>query len=233
MDAPGSGTVTVASTELRDLAPEELALLSQEDIEREFTSDYRRRQFRCGRALVRLLLQQRTGAEAASHRIDVEEGGKPVCPDGPAISIAHTGASVVALVAGPGRAGVDIEHVDQERDVSGIARRFYSDEERHWIDAGSIDRFYMLWVLKEAFVKAHGRSIFGGLEKLRCTVEPPKIHARAEEGGFAGLGLYRNGDLLLALATTESPIGHASFRTWQPGAVALADTSRFEFLASA
>lgn len=232
MGKPGSSIVSVASTEIRDLAPSEMTLLAADDNERDFASDYRRRQFQCGRALVRLLLQQTTGQAAASHRIDIEDGGKPVCPDGPAISIAHTGSTVVALVADSGLAGIDIERVEEERDVSQIAQRFFSVEEQDWINAGSIARFYMLWVLKEAFVKAHGRSIFGGLEKLRCTVEPPRIQAEAKEGSFEGMSLYQDSDLFLAIATTTVPIHEARFQTWRPETVELADTSRYSLLAT-
>ena len=217
---------------LRGLSPEETTLLSDEDRDRSFASDHRRRQYQCGRALLRLLLQHVTGNDADSHCIEIEEGGKPFCAGGPAVSIAHTDTTVVALATHAGLAGIDVERVEEERDVSQIAQRFFSDEERGWISGGSVARFYMLWVLKEAFVKAHGRSIFGGLEKLRCTVEPPHIAARAEEGGYDSLSLYQDSDMFLGLATTQVPLGDTRFFCWPPGSLELADSSRYSFIAS-
>ena len=109
-----------------------------------------------------------------------------------------------------------MEGIDDSRDFSRIAERFFSDEERQWLEADTKARFHMLWVLKEAFVKAHGQSIFGGLEKLHCTVEPPSINATADEGSFRALSLYQDGDMYLALATTEAPLEDVGFFKWLP-----------------
>ena len=50
--------VVVGYTELRDLTQAELTLLPDDERNREFGSEHRRRQFHCGRALLRLLLQE-------------------------------------------------------------------------------------------------------------------------------------------------------------------------------
>ncbi len=224
--------MTVGYTKLRELTPSELALLPDAERNREFGSDSRRQQYYCGHALLRLMLQELTGNAAAEHGLTTEEGGKPIGPDGIAVSITHTGDSVACAVALAGQVGVDIEAIDERREVSQITERFFSSDEKHWLVAGPRARFYMLWVLKEAFVKAHGQSIFGGLEKLRCTVEPPAIKAEASEGGYADLSLYQHRDLMLAVATTEEPLNDVNFVQWPADTSVLQPGSDYSLLAT-
>lgn len=224
--------VVVGYTELRDLTQPELALLPDDERERDFGSDYRRRQFHCGRALLRLLLQEMTGEAPRSHKVSTEDGGKPFCVDGPAISITHTGDRVACTVAATGQVGIDLERVDEQREVSQILDRFFSSDEQAWVQEDLARRFFMLWVLKEAFVKAHGQSIFGGLEKLRCVVNQPEIEARAIEGRFEDLCIYRHDDVYLALATTAAPLDTVSFRHWVAGSDALHENGKYQFIAS-
>ena len=224
--------VVVGYTELRDLTEPELALIPDVERDRKFGSDYRKQQFQCGRALLRLLLQEITGRAADSHEVATEEGGKPYCVDGPAISITHTGDRVACTVAQGGQVGIDLERIDEQREVSEILGRFFSEDEQTWVKEDLASRFFMLWVLKEAFVKAHGQSIFGGLEKLRCVVDPPQIDAKAIEGGFEDLSVYRENDTDLALATTAAPLDTVTFKHWSAASSELHDNGQYRFIAS-
>ena len=40
----------------------------------------------------------------------------------------------------------------------------------------------MLWVLKEAYLKALGSGLAGGLSSLECRIEPPAVVARTADG---------------------------------------------------
>jgi phosphopantetheine--protein transferase-like protein len=224
--------VDVAYTDLRELTKPELSLLPTEERERLFGSDNRRRQFQCGRALLRLMLQRMTGRPAAEHPVTAEEGGKPLGPDGIAISITHTGEYVACCVGERGQIGIDLERIDVRREVSQITERFFSAEEAAWLESGHPDSFFMLWVLKEAFVKAHGQSIFGGLEKLHCVVRPPHIEAHAREAGFRDLSLYRRDDMFLAIATTEMPLDAIEFSRWRAGTLEFEMGDDFALIAS-
>lgn len=222
----------VGYTELRDLHDDELSLLPKDELQLEFGSPGRARQFRCGRALLRLLLQQATGKPAHSHEIRTEDGGKPFCTDGPGISLTHTSEIVAAAVVQHGLVGIDVESAGERHDIERIADRFFSEREKAWLDGHSPDGFFMLWVIKEAFVKAHGQSIFGGLEKLRCTVDPPRIEASATEGAFNSLSLYRRADMFLALATTEIELGDVPTWYWQPGSREFVPSDDFRLIAT-
>ena len=81
-------------------------------------------------------------------------------------------------------------------------------------------------------MKAHGQSIFGGLEKLRCVVEAPEIDAEATEGGFRDLNLYRRNDMFMALATTEASLDNVEFHYWPAGTDRLEQASDYTLVAS-
>jgi 4'-phosphopantetheinyl transferase len=220
----------VGYTDLRELTPTELGLLADEEKNREFGSVSRRQQFQCGRALARLLLHEVTGRAPNDHPFLAEKGGKPYIGGGPAFSITHSGQVAACAVAETGLVGIDIEYIDERRDSSRIVERFFSAEESSWLEANP-EGFYMLWVIKEAYVKAHGQSIFGGLEKLRCTLAPPAIKAQAMEGSFRDLSLYRRENSFLGLATTEQDLGDVRFVCWSPTTGKLESGDDYRFVA--
>jgi len=224
--------VIVGYTDLRELTQSDLALLPAAERDRDFGSGNRRNQFQCGHALLRLLLQKVTGKPAADHELTAEDGGKPIGPDGVAVSITHTGQRVACSVSDLGQVGIDLERIDERRETKQIIDRFFTEKEKAWLESGPLARFYMLWVLKEAFVKAHGQSIFGGLEKLHCVVEPPHIDAEATAGGFRDLSLYRRNEMFMALATTEASLARVEFRYWPAGTDRLEPASDYRLIAS-
>jgi len=178
------------------------------------------------------MLQDRTGEPAISHELTTTENGKPVCLDGPAISITHAGNRVACSVATDGDIGIDLEVIDERRDISRVAKKFFSDEESSWLDTQSKDRFFMLWVLKEAYVKAIGRSIFGGINRLRCTVEPPFIDTISVADRMRNLCLYATDDSLLALAATDDSLANVKFERWDPGFGGVTDSNEYRLLAT-
>ncbi len=223
--------VTVGHTNVHDLTPSEMALIPGAEREREFGSARRRQQYLCGRSLLRRMLQERTGKAAINHQLTTTETGKPVCIDGPAISVTHAGDRVACSVAEDGEIGIDLEVIGEHRDISKIARKFFSAEESGWLDSQPKDRFYMLWVLKEAYVKAAGRSIFGGINSLRCKVEPPHIDTLSMADKMRELRLYVADDSLLALATSEASLADVEFERWDPDAERLTSSSEYHLLA--
>lgn len=223
--------VTVGYTKIRDLTSAELSLVPNDEREREFGSSKRRQQFLCGRSLLRLMLQNRSGKPAAGHRLIAAKGGKPECVGGPAVSITHAGDSVACCIADAGEVGIDLEVIGERRDPIKIAAKFFSKEEADWLGTQPQDRFFMLWVLKEAYLKALGRSIFGGLNQFCCRVRPPVIETIRMSEHMRELCLYVMGDSILALATTEAALTAVTFGRWEPGAAELEASNDFHLLA--
>ncbi len=220
--------VRVGLTKLRALSPAELDLLSDEERGRQFGSPHRRSQYRCGRSLLRLLLSIRTGIPAPEQPIEVLRGGKPVCVGGPAVSITHADNLVACCISDAGQIGMDLQPTDARRPTRQIARCCFSDEEIEWLGGQGDDRFFMLWVLKEAYGKATGEGVCGGLKQLRCRVEPPRIQVTATQTGPRFFTLYHDGRNFLALAATGDPDRRRRDRILEagnPGTIALRTVS--------
>src|SRR5690349_10355191 len=192
------------------------ALLTEEDRERATATSrqQRRDQHLAGRALLRFALEHWTAAPAASHRFRVRESGKPECIGGPAISISHDGTSVACAIAQSGEIGVDVQHVEPRRRTADIARHYFSQAENAWLDTAPPDAFYMLWVLKEAYLKALGSGLAGGLRSLDCRIEPPAI--RIETAAPVALALYAVGSAYLGVAAFGHQHAEIRVERWQP-----------------
>lgn len=223
--------VTVGYTQLHELTSPELARLPSEERDREFASSKRRQEFLCGRSLLRRMLQDRTGAPAASHQLEISKDGKPECVDGPAISITHAGDRVACSIVDSGAIGIDLEVVAVRRDPMKLANKFFSAEESGWLSTQPVDRFFMLWVLKEAYVKAIGRSIFGGINRLRCRVLPPDIDVLGVDDRMRNLSLFAAEETFLAVATTRDSLSDVAISRWEFGADQFVTNDEFSLLA--
>lgn len=217
---------------VRDLSPQELALLPETERERRFGSERRRCEYRCGRVLLRLMLQEWTGVPAAAHRLQTTRKGKPWREGGLSLSISHSGGRVACAVTDRGEIGVDLEAPRAQRDLRRIARYVFSDEERAWYESRPDDHFYWLWVLKEAYVKALGESIFGGSNCLRCTLQPPDIRVLPDSGPLADLVLFAAGASYLAIVTTSASLRDLRLDNWLPGARSPEPDTDFRLIAT-
>jgi hypothetical protein len=97
-----------------------------------------------------------------------------VAPGGRARSLSHSGG-FAALAVGPAgsRLGVDLERVDRRRDPLRLARFAFDAREVAQLEALSgparEERFYTLWTLKEAAIKALGHPLLPGLRRCVFT----------------------------------------------------------------
>lgn len=213
----GAPLVLVAYTTLRELTPAELTLIPPGDLQHlaRIGNRRRRQEFLCGRALLRNTLESWTGEPAASHRLTKTDQGKPTCVDGPAISLTHSGNLVACAVTASGDIGIDLEVPKRNRRTTDIARSCFSGEESSWLATQPADRFHMLWVLKEACLKAIG---VGGLNRFRFEVLPPRIEVSIADDSIDSVGLYAMGEALLALATRHFSLQDVKFEYWDAGA---------------
>jgi len=82
-------------------------------------------------------------------------------------SASNSGA-LAAVATSPSRIGLDIEISRERPRWERIAARFFSEQEQRAL-AGSQARFLEFWTLKEAYLKAQGVGLVGGLGSLECT----------------------------------------------------------------
>ena len=82
----------------------------------------------------------------------------------------HSGERLLVALARDARIGADIEWLRPRPTAMTLARRFFTAAEAARLDALPHDEaelwFVRLWCAKEAVLKAHGRGIAFGLEKL-------------------------------------------------------------------
>jgi phosphopantetheinyl transferase len=131
-----------------------------------------------------------------------EPGGRPYFPD-PHIdfSISHSKNMVAAAVqiineqlsmsnvkplsVAPGRIGCDIQYVDPRKSCVEISRRvFHAGEQAYIENAGTeqVHNFYRIWVLKEAWLKLHGLSVFDMIKAPAFTIgdDPQTVTKKGE-----------------------------------------------------
>lgn len=201
--------------------PDEIvdSLVSAEDRQRVAVDMHARRrsEYLAGRALLRHALARYTGERADSLSIRVTADGKPECIGGPAISVSHSSDLVCCAIAERGSIGVDVEASRGRTAVTALAERYFTAAEAHWLDAEPEPRFRMLWVLKEAYLKALGIGLAGGIGTLECRIEPPRIETRVARGrDVPWLSLWAGADCHLAVATLGAPPVEVAIERWAP-----------------
>lgn len=204
-----AGAVRIYYADRRAFAAEAAAaLVTAEDRQRlsESMHPRRRAEFLAGRALLRAALARHTGRPATSFRIVTSDNGKPECVGGPSISVSHSGDLLVCALADVLAVGVDVETKTPRAPPTAIAERYYTAAEARWLAADPERRFRMLWVLKEAYLKALGVGLAGGLNALECRVEPPLLVAIASDGTTAPqLALLEGRDCHVGVAALGAP----------------------------
>ncbi|MBK9082849.1 MAG: 4'-phosphopantetheinyl transferase superfamily protein [Rhizobiales bacterium] len=136
------------------------ALSSQERTRADaYLAEAPRRLFVVAHALLRVALAR--GGAVAPQALPVETGaGAPPRCAGVSLSLSHTDGLVACALGPAGELGLDVETHDPEADVDALAEVVMSAAE---IDALRVfearerrARFYELWTLKEAYLKATG-----------------------------------------------------------------------------
>ena len=78
-------------------------------------------------------------------------------------NISHTDDIILIAISRIEKLGVDIENVSKKRNISQIAKNYFSSKEIEAFEELPIeeknDRFFALWTLKEAYVKACGKGL--------------------------------------------------------------------------
>ena len=136
------------------------------------------RDYAAAHALLRHALSATGGHPPAQWRFDKTAAGKPLLignsADRASFSLSHTRDMVACAVASGAAIGVDVECVDRTVDPEAIAARFFAPAETAQImtleGEARRNRFFDLWTLKEALVKALGLGMAVSLDSLAFTV---------------------------------------------------------------
>jgi 4'-phosphopantetheinyl transferase len=160
-----------------------------------FLDPARSRQFVGGRALLRQLLSRYLGVAPETIRLEAASGGKPrltgeLAASGLHFNLSHSrGLVAIALAAGR-RVGVDVEFCRADLDTDRLARRFFAPAElEQFLGLPVAQRaaaFYVCWTRKEAYLKARGQGVAGGLRRFAVSLRPGEEPALLQWPGGAG-----------------------------------------------
>lgn len=153
------------------------------------------RDFLLGRWLMRRALAARTGVPAARWRFSIETHGRPVpvAPAGsgrldvPRVNLTHGGGLVACASSAELEIGIDVEAVDRVMPGERLDRFLTPDEVACLSgvpDPVRDDRFWRIWTLKEAVLKARGTGIAGTLASAPIRLDPADGSAHADGGWF-------------------------------------------------
>ncbi len=146
-------------TDLLVLAPPELERAQR------LPDDRARGRWVASRAFLRRTLAPEVGADPGDLELKVSEAGKPFLDGGPWFSLSHSGDHALLAVSAGAPVGADLERVREGLAEAPSAERYFSEPERTELQSleGSqrVQRFFQLWTLKEAYLKATGEGVAG------------------------------------------------------------------------
>jgi 4'-phosphopantetheinyl transferase len=145
---------------------------------RRFRFAHDARDYAAAHALLRVTLSRYGDRAPERWRFDKTANGKPFLVDQGTVpasfSLSHATGMVACAVTANGDVGVDVECVDRHVEVADIAARFFAPAEAAHLGqlgtAAQRDRFFDLWTLKEALVKALGTGMATSQAALSFTI---------------------------------------------------------------
>lgn len=199
------------------------AMLSAEERQRyqRFLFAEDRQRFLLTRAAIRILLSRYDSRQQPGDwQFGKNKHGRPELLEQPAhqldtlsFNISHSDGVIVIAFSTDGQAGVDIESIDIKRRSVDLANRYFSPLECSALMELPTDeqeeRFFDLWTLKEAFVKACGTGLkiplrwftflFPSPQQLAVTFEPELPDKKAKDWQFWQLQYNMRFTVALAL----------------------------------
>ena len=158
------------------------ALMSDDELarDRRFLVEPARRLHRLARGMQREVLSSYLpGTSPRELRFISGATGRPALAapydaSGLEFNLAHTRGLVVLAVARGRAVGIDVEIHDKKVPLE-VARRFFSEVEADALESLPAEaqprRFLRLWTLKEAYLKAIGTGIAGGLDGMTFRID--------------------------------------------------------------
>jgi len=131
---------------------------------RRYHLDRHRQRFLIGRVLLRYTLSRYRDCAPEDWAFTIGEYGKPQIAqagnESVHFNLSHSGDLLLILVGRSSELGIDVENSHRLRRFTRIAQRYFSESEVHELlkltGSEQQRRFYRLWTLKEAYLKARG-----------------------------------------------------------------------------
>ncbi len=154
------------------------------------------RRFVVARGTLRALLGAYLNADPAALRFEYNEHDKPSLAEefrGAELcfNLSHSHDQALYAIVRGRDVGIDIERVRTDRDLQGIARRFFSPQETASLlrlpAAGRTLAFYRCWTRKEAYLKGKGGGLAFPLHAFQVSLAPDEparlLESRLDSAG--------------------------------------------------
>ncbi len=144
-----------------------LAILDEKERARyeHLSSTELKSRFLHGRILLRTLLADCLGSPPQNIELSTSSFGRPefAKKNMPlSFNLSHS-KDLIVCVASSGRVGIDLENTMKKRNFMDIAEHYFSENECQEMQRLSLEeravRFYLLWTLKESYLKSKGESV--------------------------------------------------------------------------
>ncbi len=210
-------------------------LLTPEELERQqrfaFAKD--RNQYILARALLRTTLSlYEPKIKPEQWRFDFNAWGKPSIvlelQSSIHFNLSHTHNFVALAIRQLEPVGIDVECLQRGNDLPSLAKHCFTEKEQSYVTAGDVTalprRFFNIWTLKEALIKAHGQGLSLGLKHFDFELKPSGIKLGSDKDLGANYWYFNcwsmNSDHTLAVAapckTTEQSMLNVKFYSSRP-----------------
>ncbi len=195
-------------------SPFDKSILSPDEIERagRFHGVMLHARYCAGRCALRVILSRYMDAAPASIEFKYNEHGKPLAGGSIEFNLSHAGNQMLLGVTEGGMIGVDVETRSRRTESESIARRFFAPHEvEQLLEFPAEERdaaFLRCWVRKEAYVKAIGTGIGGGLQKFAVSLADSAVTSLlwpSDQAGWTFYDVDMGPDFVASVALTANP----------------------------
>ncbi len=130
-------------------------------------------------------------------------------------SWSHSGEGLLVVHARDAVVGVDLEYERPRKNALALATRYFHPAETAWLAAQAADSacqsaFSRLWCAKEAVLKAHGRGLAFGLDRLQFNEHGGVLQLHACDAALGVASHWR-------LREWQPRVGYRAALAWYPG----------------
>jgi 4'-phosphopantetheinyl transferase len=165
-----------------------IALLSPTEMARanRFRFDHHRRRYQIAHGVLRILLANHLHCSPAAIAFTYSERGKPAIadhcqPQGLQFNLSHSENLAIVGISCDRLIGVDVEYVRDMDNLDSLVKRFFCAEEYQYFQQAPPQEqqqiFFQLWTAKEAYLKATGAGLAGGLDQVQLSLSPLKFQS--------------------------------------------------------
>lgn len=142
-----------------------------------------KRRFLAARGFLREILGSYLAISPEKVEFVYGKRGKPSVNSQLQFNLSHSEEMAVCGLTLTSRIGVDLEKMRGMKDLNSLTKRFFCAREHELIEKSAEKEklFFQLWTAKEAYLKAVGTGISGGLDRVEVGLDPLKLDNVAGE----------------------------------------------------